>query len=536
MICPSCGMENKPGAEFCMACGSSLIPPQLPGQPPKGDVSASEETGTIGYVFGNSGDKITPVPQAEMGTGDRAAGAGGEASWPAEDDREAAPSSTPQPDAPGEGTAVPVGEETIAYRDYPAREEPPAPVPAAGEGMIGDLDRQLDLAMYGAGEEVSIPPETTPPGQTASREVAPAPEAANGENKGKEGAYYVPPEVDYGQAASLSKTPPRQDPAVAPAAPPAGMDQTQAMAPMGPAAAAARPRRVICPQCYAPNSEHNRFCQECGGALPMTMTRQSTAARPAAPPAGYQPTTVLPAGQVADEHPLYAAPREKAGGRWVGSFGPADILAFVSLVIAVVATVPIFTWRSGSEIGVFTHQGAYSQGRLDLLGGPGLLPYEGAEFFTVGMLAAVAIGLILVFMVARVGRGPMYIMAGCILLLPLAYLFFQAILPLRQSGIQIEAAPGLKAIFLGNDAIAGLGFDIWFLTGAGMLSIVAGFLAPPRGWGRLFTLLLFFSLVVGAAFFCATCYNWNLFIEQPATVAGTHILAAPGPGPPFMPL
>jgi hypothetical protein len=182
-----------------------------------------------------------------------------------------------------------------------------------------------------------------------------------------------------------------------------------------------------------------------------------------------------------------------------------------------IAISPIFAWKKGLSISIFTHQGAYSLSRTDLLGGPGLLPYSGAEFFTIGLVSAIAIGLAVVFLMVRVGRGPMFILAGLLLLFPIAYLLFQGILPLRQSGVNIQPALGLHGILFGNTANVGAGLSLWLITGAGFLVLVAGFLAPPRGWGRLFTFTLFLSVVVGAAFFCAASYNWNIFINQPAS-------------------
>ena len=110
-----------------------------------------------------------------------------------------------------------------------------------------------------------------------------------------------------------------------------------------------------------------------------------------------------------------------------------------------------------------------------------------------------------------------------LLLLPAAYMFFQALLPLRQSGIDIDPALGLSGMFFGNTANAGPGLSFWFITVAGVLLVAAGFITPPRGWGRLFTFLLMFGAVLGISFFCAASYNWNLFISQSAaglTAAG----------------
>jgi hypothetical protein len=227
--------------------------------------------------------------------------------------------------------------------------------------------------------------------------------------------------------------------------------------------------------------------------------------------------------------PAYSGTMPRAGGaRGEKAFGVADILAVLAvgagaIAIALSYLLDSFTWKKGLEISIFSHQGAYTSGRTDLLGGPGILPYEGAEFFTVGLVVAIGLALALVFLAVRVGRGPMFILAGCLLLLPAAYLLFQAVLPLRQMGIDVDPALGLSGMFFGNTANAGAGISFWIITAAGALLVVAGFIAPPRGWGRLFTFLLCFSAVLGVAFFCAACFNWNLFISQPAA-------ASPGVG------
>ncbi len=306
------------------------------------------------------------------------------------------------------------------------------------------------------------------------------------------------------------------------------LESTQAVAPVAAAAAVAgRESRVVCPECYAPNPPGNAFCQECGSALPLTSARQATAAR-AAPGQPVQQQTAVLAPEIAAAgvaQPAYpdAVARARAA-RGEKSFGIADILAVIAVGASAVAvalsfSLESFWWKKGLDIGMFSHQGAYSQGRSDLLGGPGILPYEGAEFFTIGLVVAVGLALALIFFAIRVGRGPMYVLSGCILIFPIAYLFFQAVLPLRQSGIDVGAAVGLRGIFFGNAANAGAGPPLWIITGAGILLIVAGFLAPPRGWGRLLTFGLCFSIVLGIAFFCAACFNWNLFISDSAAAA-----------------
>ena len=130
----------------------------------------------------------------------------------------------------------------------------------------------------------------------------------------------------------------------------------------------------------------------------------------------------------------------------------------------------------------------------------------------------------------------MYILSGCMLLLPAAYLLFQAILPLRQMGIEVDPSVGISGIFFGNAANPGAGPPIWLITGAGALLVLAGFMAPPRGWGRIFTFLLCFSVAVGVAFFCAACFNWNLFISEPAATGAIRPLCCAFPCSPVPPL
>jgi ribosomal protein L40E len=348
--------------------------------------------------------------------------------------------------------------------------------------------------------------------------------------------YYVPPEADVVAAMPGAGSSPAAEPAIAEEEPEAeapllsSLQSTQAVAPVAAAAAVAgRESRVICPECYAPNPPGNGYCQECGSALPVTSTRQAAAA---AGQPGQQQTAVLAPeiAAVSAAQPAYpdAVARARAD-RGEKSFGVADIMAVIAVGASAVAialsfSLESFWWKKGVDIGMFSHQGAYSPGRADLLGGPGILPYEGVEFFTMGLLVAVGLALALIFLAVRVGRGPMYILSGCILTFPIAYLFFQAILPLRQGGIDIGSAVGLSGIFFGDAANAGVGLPLWIITAAGVLLILAGFLAPPRGWGRLLTFGLCFSIILGAAFFCAACYNWNLFISEPSAAlngAGT---------------
>jgi len=410
---------------------------------------------------------------------------------------------------------------------------------SAGEGTMPIPWTRDEGAERPRGERVEAPGEA--PVETAPGIHFPIEEILAEPAERRKPDYYVPPEADYRLAASQTESPPREEHPPTETLPPPSLESTQAIPPVaGGATAAATPQsRVICPECYAPNAELNSYCQECGSALSIVASRQAAAARSAAGQAGYQQTAIMSTGMMegAAVQPGYARskPRgEKARG--AKSFGVADLLALVSAVAVVLAIVPVFAWKKGIEIGIFSHQGGFSQGRTDLLGGPGILPYQGVEFFTVGLVAAVGLALVLVFLALRAGRGPMYLLAGSLLLFPLAYLFFQAVLPLRQMGINVQPALGLKGIFFGNAGNPGMGPPLWIISGAGVLLVLAGFLAPPRGWGRLFSFLLFFSVVLGAAFFCAACYNWNLFIGDSTLAyrgAGLHPRAV-SPGLPIL--
>ncbi len=343
--------------------------------------------------------------------------------------------------------------------------------------------------------------------------------------------YLMPPETDYPpdsvkKEVSSSAVPQTAESASA-SSKAAAVDSTQVIAPISPQSEAAK-RRVICPECYAANTEQNRYCQECGNPLALRSSRPAASQRTSAAAATSQHTTVLPVEMVqqAVAEPATGRSAKAERARSDRSFGVTDALALLGILSAGIALSPIFTWKKGLTIGIFSHQGAFSQGRVDLLGGPGLLPYAGAEFFTVGFIVAVGLGLAVLFLALRVGRGPMLILAGSLLLFPLAYMLFQGILPLREAGVNIQSAIGLNAILFGNTSNAGSGPALWLISGGGLLLLLAGFLAPPRGWGRLFTFMLFFSLIVGAAFFCAAAYNWNILINKQAlSVPGAVVKA-----------
>lgn len=356
--------------------------------------------------------------------------------------------------------------------------------------------------------------------------MGPLASPASPEQKGgEEGpAFYVPPEVDLpaGRKGALPETPEKEPPPSTEAIPPG--DRTQAMGPV-PDAGRVRVPQVICPECYARNPEGNRYCQECGNPLPAFSLGRPEARRPVAAGAARQPTAALPVqyGEEVPGEPYGGARREPEGTRPERRFGAADVVATTAaLLLAAALALPLFlesfSYKKGTELGMFTHQGAYVRGAYELLGGPGLLPYRGTEFLTVGLVLALGLFLALLFLMVRTGRGPMYVLAGCLVVLPLAYLFFQAVLPLREKGVEIEPALGLGRLFFGGGGAPGLGPTVWMACAAAGLLILAGFLAPPRGWGRFFTFLTFFSLALGAGFLCAACYNWNLFISGTAAV------------------
>jgi hypothetical protein len=512
--------------------GAETVQPQAPAKPESPAAQPAAPAPTERQMTPTAA--TTPIPQA---------GVPGAAPVPTQ-----APA--PQPQAEGPIPAPPA----------PAPAAPPAP-PAAGarsvvEEIGGEPETPPAAPEQAAPKQAAPPPQApaapaqaaaadtrmappipaskvetqaqTPPSQTPAPQITPP--AAGPPSKEE---YYIPPEVDY-DVAALREKPVEAEPQpvlpeqVPPTLPPS-LDSTQEVAAIiaaGAAAGAAKERRTVCPECYAPNPEGNIYCQECGSALPLTTGRQPDAARtaPGKPPAGQTAVLASASQQGVAAQPAYASQLPKARKAYSDkAFGVADILALFAAGAAAVAialsyALESFAWKKGVDIAMFSHQGAYTQGRTDLLGGPGLLPYEGAEFFTVGLVVAVGLALALIFLAVRVGRGPMYILSGCILLLPVAYLFFQAVLPLRQMGIEVDPSVGLSGIFFGNAAAPGAGPPLWLITGAGVLLVLAGFMAPPRGWGRLFTFMLCFSIVLGIAFFCAACFNWNLFISEPAAL------------------
>ncbi len=298
-------------------------------------------------------------------------------------------------------------------------------------------------------------------------------------------------------------------------------------------ATAAIPMGVVCTECYARNAPSNLFCQECGSRLPAILTgsRQATAAAQPSPAQAATSTSAaaLPPPTATSPSPIVvlapapradipaAAPSSGSRSRSARSFGPADVLALLSALALGVTVSPLFKWSEGSGLTSFSYQG------VNRPGGPGLLPYAGSEWLTVGLISSVALGIAFLFLLMRVGRGPMFVLAGWLSLLPFVYLFFQGLLPLRAQGLELARPLGFKVIFFGGAVASGSGTlsqpsltpSIWLMTGSGVLLLLAGFLAPPRGWGRLATFILLGLAACGAAFFCAASYNFNLFISSP---------------------
>lgn len=552
MKCPGCGKENQQDAAFCMACGKPM-----PGTPfeavstgvagPPGEKALrgyGEETGRREGMGGEEMASASPGPGA-AGHIPRPGGSGGRGgTTPHEEGYKivspggfvfgGAPSgSAAVPPSTGEaeetGPAVKDVSESAAGEMLPTAESAETPpIPPRPEGLTppaGPVAEEAAGPVTGIagvpeeGRTVVLPGPASVSGPAVAPPGGPSPASGPGTGEGTGdaicagGSLYIPPEADYGKGLTTPEPVASEG-----FSPPQG--NTVAMEPVAAPRAVPRRSRVICPECYASNPEENSYCQECGSLLPMAALRQPPEARQQGQ-ATYPRTAVFPASgpEFAPTGGAEAYPATQAAGkaRTPRSFSLADALALPALaLLAAALLLPSFmegfSYKKGVDIGLFAHQGSYVRGRPDLLGGPGLLPYRGAEFLTVGLIAALGLGLAFLFMLIRTGRGPMYLLAGTILLLPLIYSFFQAILPLREQGVQIEPAVGLGRLFSGGQGIPGLGPPFWMIAGAGVILVLCGFLAPPRGWGRLFSFLLFFSLATGAGFLCAACYNWNLFI------------------------
>ncbi len=469
MRCPRCGLENPPVAAFCMRCGQQL------------QVESSKTQGQPRRPVG--GPTAAATPPARSG---------------------------PEAATPGPG------------QPKPAATQPQQPQPAGPQGLQAQKPAQLPATQ---------PQPTKPlPAQPPSRQVPPAQPSPEEE---QEWAGIRMPVPEFPAAAPIPK--PQQPP---PPAPDASTQMTVPLPPVVPGGPAmpppARPvDKIVCPNCYAVNAPGNNFCRECGNPLPKATAQPSAKPIPPSavlpvPPGAPQTTSAMPAvGPVqgaAPPGPPGAVPGAEPGtspeaAKARRQIGPADALALLSLLAIVLALVPLFKWTkfAGRNIWAFTYQGPTSGAAgPGFPGGPGILPYSGWEWLTMGIIGAVAGVLALSFLIARVGRGPMFTLAGCLCLFPFAYHLTQSLVPLRSHGVEFTRGIGFKSLFFGvaGSGYGGLGPPVWLLLGAGILLIVAGFLAPPRTLTRLLIFFLFFFLVLFLAAFTAVCYNFNLFIPE----------------------
>ncbi len=543
MICESCGSENREDAAFCMACGTPL-----PGTPFSSTRRREPFNKTTEAEPFHPASPIPPTPPLDEEIGGRVHAADRDRPFAARSSR----AGESGPDREGKNTEAESGLREVGTGSPPPREAS-APVGPARDGDVlgpgpgrvlspggfvfgvggtgargaggDDVFRSAETAVSPApstektGNSVGEAPSEGPVPPAAGETVAWSPGEEGGEVAEEGGGpVYIPPESDLSPGREAEVPGSREAPPPAPAEAP--QDRTQAMEPV-PAEGRVRIPQVICPECYARNPEMNRFCQECGNPLPAVSGGRPSARRPGPVGSPYPPTAALPPLEDDASGEESVPERGRKEARRERRFGAADALASLGVILLAAALLlpsflEGFPYKRGGGAGVFSHQGSYVRGTYELLGGPGILPYRGTEFFTVGTVIAAALFLSLLFLALRVGRGPVFLLAGCLAGFLPVYLFFQALLPLRDKGVEIEPALGLARLFFGGDGAPGLGPVIWLVCAAALLLILAGFLAPPRGWGRLFTFLLFFSLALGAGFLCAACYNWNLFISEAA--------------------
>ncbi len=299
---------------------------------------------------------------------------------------------------------------------------------------------------------------------------------------------------------------------------------TAVMPPLHQPQGSGRSEKAVCPQCYAENPPQNLFCQECGSPMP-TVTPGATGAATMRSGATFYSRGTGTAQELSRRGEMAPSAREATramvpvegveGRERKKTFSFADVLAIFSLVTLGLALSPIFKWRKGMNVSIFGYQG------VNRPGGPGILPYAGWEWLTLGVVTALALALTLAFLLIRVGRGNMFILAGWIALFPFIYLVAQSLLPLRTQGMELEKAVGFGKLFFGGGAYPySLEPTVWLLVGGGVLLLLAGLLSPPRRWLRLVSLISFGATVGGLAIFCAMAYNWNIFIPEAVKLLG----------------
>lgn len=487
MKCPGCGEENPGNAIFCMICGARFA--SRGGQPEA--PQAPEATRPLRQV-----PEPTPPFHPERG----------------KDQATVASSYLPTPP----NAVVPQPPPMFAS---PPLATPAGTSPAAAANPVSPAV---------PGSVAGSPPPSSPPPPQPREEPLPSPQQTIPLHP-LPGFLLDAKEDLPSSPRGLAGTQDLAGPA--PGSYPSPSDRpTTPMAPvtMPPTSTTRVSEKVVCPQCYAQNPRGNLHCQECGSPLPSILTGATrTMAPQAQAPSSPMPAVVpppvsmapAPAPQITVVMPAQTAARAPYGGKAgnasggksrMTSFGPADGLAIFAMLSIAAAISPLFKWMEGNNLSAFGFQGVNSPG------GPALLPYAGMEWLTVGVVAALALGLTLIFILVRVGRGPMFMLAGWLSLAPFTYLAFQGLLPQKIQGMELKGALGFKVIFFGGGPAQqpALTPAIWLLTGAGVLLLLAGFLAPPRGWGRLMTFFLFGLLTSGLVFFCAVAYCWNLFIPK----------------------
>lgn len=274
----------------------------------------------------------------------------------------------------------------------------------------------------------------------------------------------------------------------------------------------AQPSQTACPSCYARNPAANRFCNDCGTKLIVhSAPIPAVVPRATGSPIHDGSTEFMqPVSMTEEQQPDGREYSKKDRGRLLGpSF--SDFIALAGMTGLIIVVLSFFGWygNENAKIGSFEHLGAWNSisPTSPIVGQPGLLPYSGWEWVTAGMLASLAIALVMVFIIVRFARGIVFIFAGCIAaIIPFTYLM-QAILPLKESGYSLLDSVGVSTLFNVE-----LGTPIWIIIGSSAMLILAGLLTPPRRLGRLAAAVLLTLLSIGVSLFLAIAYNFNLFI------------------------